>query len=225
MAEPTRILAIRHGRTAWNADGRIQGHQDIALDALGRWQAQRLALALAEEDLQAIYSSDLQRARDTAAPLQRQHGLELVIDAGLRERAFGEFEGHSFAQIEQRWPEQAARWRRRDDTFEPRGGESLRDLRRRIVAAVDRLASRHRGQHIVLLTHGGALDVLYRHATGLSLQAPRSWQVDNAAINRLMHTDETLVLIGWADVGHLEATASPQSLADLGEASPASPSV
>jgi len=224
VAEPTRILAIRHGRTAWNADGRIQGHRDIALDELGRWQAQRLADALAGESLQAIYSSDLRRARDTAEPLQRRHGLEVIIDPGLRERGFGDFEGHSFAQIEQRWPDQAERWRRRDEAFEPRGGESLRDFRRRVVAAVDRLAARHRGQNIVLLTHGGALDVLYRHATGLSLQAPRSWSVENAAINRLVHADETLVLVGWADAAHLAGDSPLQALADLGEAQRTAPS-
>ena len=204
MSEATRILAIRHGQTAWNADGRIQGHTDIALDAHGAWQAQKLVQALADEDLQALYSSDLARARQTAAPLAACRGLELRIDPGLRERGFGEFEGLSFAQIEQRWPDEAGRWRRRDPDFGARGGEVLRDFRDRVIDALTRLAQAHRGQSIALVTHGGVLDLLYREATRVALDAPRTWQVANASINRLLHSGEGLVLVGWADVGHLD---------------------
>lgn len=207
MGEATRILAVRHGQTAWNADSRIQGHTDIALDALGEWQAEQLARALSDERLHAIYSSDLARARQTAAPLALRSGMRLQLDSGLRERAFGEFEGLSFAQIEQRWPDQAARWRRRDPEFGARGGEVLRHFRERVVAAVDRLALAHRGQCIALVTHGGVLDLLYREATRLPLDAPRTWQVGNAGINRLLHTDEGLALVGWADVAHLETVS------------------
>lgn len=207
MIEPTRILAIRHGQTAWNADSRIQGHTDIALDAVGQWQAERLAQALGDEPLQAIYSSDLGRARQTAAPLAARQGLQIQVDAGLRERGFGAFEGLSFAQIEQRWPEQALAWRQRDPDFGARGGEVLRDFRDRVVATVERLARGHRGQSIALLTHGGVLDLLYREATRVALDAPRSWQLANAGINRLLHSDQGLVLVGWGDVGHLEPRA------------------
>lgn len=204
MGEATRILAIRHGRTAWNADSRIQGHTDIALDDIGRWQAERLARALAGEPLHAVYSSDLSRARETAAPLAARAGLELCVDAGLRERGFGDFEGLSFAQIEQRWPEQAARWRRRDADFGPGGGEVLREFRARTVATVGRLARAHRGECIALVTHGGVLDLLYREAARLALDAPRTWELGNTGINRLLHNGEGLVLVGWGDVGHLD---------------------
>jgi probable phosphoglycerate mutase len=207
MSEATRIVAVRHGQTAWNADARIQGHTDIALDAVGQEQARRLAVALGDEPLQAVYSSDLLRARQTAEPLAARIGLPLRIDAGLRERGFGEFEGMSFAQIEARWPEQAAAWRRRDPDFGARGGEVLRDFRARIVAAVERLAAAHRGEQIVLVTHGGVLDLLYREATRVALDAPRTWQVANAGINRLLHGGEGLALVGWADTAHLDAAA------------------
>lgn len=205
MGEATRILAVRHGQTAWNADSRIQGHTDIALDGVGHWQAGRLAVALADEPLHAVYSSDLSRARQTAAPLAARAGLELRIDAGLRERGFGDFEGLSFAQIEQRWPAQAARWRRREPDFGPGGGEVLREFRARVVAAVERLARAHRGECIALVTHGGVLDLLYREAARLALDAPRTWELGNAGINRLLHNGEGLVLVGWGDVGHLDA--------------------
>ena len=209
MNEATRILAIRHGQTAWNAAARIQGHTDIELDDTGQWQARRVAQALGDEDLQAIYSSDLARARDTAAPLAALHGLPVGIDEGLRERGFGDFEGLSFAQIEARWPDQALAWRRRDPAFGPRGGEVLRDFCERVVAALTRLALAHRGQGIAVVTHGGVLDVLYREATRITLEAPRTWQVANAGINRLLHTDGGLMLVGWADVGHLDDAPTP----------------
>jgi probable phosphoglycerate mutase len=204
VEDATRIVAIRHGQTEWNAAARIQGHTDIALDDTGHWQARQLAQALADDELHAVYSSDLVRAQQTAAPLAARAGLELRTDAGLRERGFGDFEGFSFAQVEQRWPEQASAWRRRDPDFGPGGGEVLRVFRARIVEAVERLARAHRGQAIALVTHGGVLDLLYREATRLALDAPRTWQVPNAGINRLLHTGEGLVLVGWGDVGHLE---------------------
>jgi len=204
VSETTRILAIRHGQTGWNADSRIQGHTDIALDAVGHWQSERLAQALADDELQAIYSSDLARARQTAAPLAARKMLPTRLDPGLRERAFGEFEGLSFAQIAQRWPEQAEAWRRRDPDFGARGGEVLRDFRDRVVATFARLARAHRGQSIALVTHGGVLDIIYRQATHQPLQAARDWTVANASINRLLHTRQGLALLGWADVAHLE---------------------
>ena len=212
MSAATRILAIRHGQTAWNADSRIQGHTDIELDELGLWQAERVAQALGDDELHAVYSSDLKRAQQTAAPLAARKGLSMRLEPGLRERGFGEFEGLSFVQIEQRWPEQAVAWRRREPGFGARGGEVLRDFRERVVAAVERLALAHRGQCIALVTHGGVLDLLYREATRVALDAPRSWQLANASINRLLHSDEGVVLVGWGDVGHLESAATPYSM-------------
>lgn len=199
----TRVIAVRHGQTAWNAQQRIQGHTDIALDARGRWQAARLARALAHEPVQAIYSSDLQRTRQTAAPFAVQAGLAVQDEPDLRERGFGAFEGLSFAQIEQAQPEQALRWRRREPDFAPAGGETLSDFAERCVQACARLAAAHRGQTILVLTHGGVLDCLYRAAARCALQAPRSWQLANAAINRLLHGEAGFVLVGWNDDQHL----------------------
>ena len=110
----TRMLAIRHGETGWNVEGRIQGQLDVPLNAMGRWQVHRLALAVAEEDIAAVYSSDLLRAIETAQAVSRGCGDPIVTDVGLRERGFGEFEGPTYAEINTRWPEMAERWRRRD---------------------------------------------------------------------------------------------------------------
>jgi len=100
MQEPARLFVLRHGQTAWNAEQRIQGHLDMPLNDTGHWQARCLAQALKGESLSAIYSSDLQRARDTAAPLAALQQLPVQLVSDLRERHFGQFEGSSFAEIE-----------------------------------------------------------------------------------------------------------------------------
>lgn len=204
MEEPTRIILIRHGQTLWNTQTRIQGHTDIGLDALGRWQARQLGQALAHEPISAVYASNLSRARDTAQALATALNLSVAIDDGLRERGFGRFEGSTFAEIEARWPDQAERWRRRDPDFGPPGGEVLSEFFDRCVQAVHAIASRHEGATVAMVTHGGVLDCLYRAATGQNLQAPRTWAIANAGINRLMRADQRLMLIGWADVAHLQ---------------------
>ena len=205
MDEATRVIALRHGRTAWNAAQRIQGHTDEPLDEVGRAQASRLAEALAGEELAAVYSSDLQRAHATAAALAAAAGRAVITDSGLRERAFGRFEGATFAEVEQRWPDEAQRWRRREASFAPGGGEALADFHARVVATVARLASAHRGQTIAVVAHGGVLDCLYRAAQGIALDAPRTWQLGNASINRLLYSDGGCVVVGWNDDTHLQA--------------------
>ena len=204
MREPTRIIAIRHGETAWNVDTRIQGHLDIPLSATGRWQAERLAEALRDEPFKAVYASDLTRAWETAQYVGRAQGLQVIKEAGLRERGFGDFEGKTFAEIEALLPEQSMRWRKRDPHFYPPGGESLVVMRARVMEAAERLAAQHPGEQIALVGHGGVMDVLYRAATRLDIQAPRTWALGNAAINRLLWTPEGFTLIGWADTQHLD---------------------
>lgn len=203
MTEPTRVFALRHGQTAWNAAQRIQGQLDIALDDTGRWQAARLAQALIGEGLAAIYSSDLARARATADPLAAATGLAVQLDAGLRERGFGCFEGETYRDIESRWPHDAARWRRREIDFGPGGGETLAVFNERCVKVLAEVAARHAGQAIAVVAHGGVLDCLYRAAAGIELGAPRTWQLGNARINRLLFTGEGFVVVGWNDDGHL----------------------
>ncbi|MBW8847144.1 MAG: histidine phosphatase family protein [Burkholderiales bacterium] len=203
MEQATRLILIRHGETAWNRATRIQGHTDIPLSALGQAQAQRLAEALADEPLAAIYSSDLSRARETAEALARVQGLPIRFDAALRERAFGRFEGLSWEEIAQAYPEDAARWRRREPDFEVGGGESLNTFSVRCLTAAQRAAAAHAGQSIALVAHGGVLDCLHRAATRVALDAPRSWQLGNATINRLLATAEGFTLIGWNDDRHL----------------------
>lgn len=207
----TRVLAIRHGETAWNVDTRIQGQLDIPLNDTGRWQAQRLALAVADEGIAAVYSSDLLRAYETAQSVARGSGQPVSTDTGLRERGFGVFEGLTFREIEERWPEQSERWRKRDPAFGPEGGEMLSDFYARCVATASRLAAAHPGETIALVAHGGVMDSLYRAASRVALDAPRSWLVGNASINRLLYTPQGFTLVGWSDTHHLEDNALDES--------------
>lgn len=219
MNEATRVLAIRHGETAWNVDTRIQGQLDIPLNDTGRWQAERLAAALADEGVQALYSSDLLRAHQTAQAIARVTGLPIVTDAGLRERGFGEYEGHTYKEIEARWPEGSERWRRREPDFQPGGhGESLNTFFARCTGVAARLAAAHPGQTVAIVAHGGVMDCLYRAASRVDLQAPRSWQLGNASVNRLLFTSEGFTLVGWSDTSHLDDQALDESSDRVGHA-------
>ena len=208
--EATRVVAVRHGETAWNAATRMQGQLDTPLNATGCRQAERTARALAGEGIEAIWSSDLQRARRTAEAIAdaiaSAGGPRLAVqtDAGLRERHFGVFQGATYADIDTRWPAEALRWRRREPAFAPDGGESLIDFHARCVGTAARLAALHAGRTVALVAHGGVMDCLHRAALGLDLQAVRTWQLGNAAINRLLYSDSRFGLVGWGDMQHLD---------------------
>jgi probable phosphoglycerate mutase len=201
--EATRVLLIRHGETDWNLQTRLQGHTDIPLNATGRWQAGRLAEALHGEPLDAVYSSDLKRAWHTAQAVAQASGAPLVAEPQLRERGFGCFEGLTYAEVDSRWPEDARRWRLREPGFAPVGGENLVQFHARCVEAAERLAAAHAGGSIALVAHGGVLDSLYRAATRLALDAPRSWRMANASLNRLLYSPGGFSLVGWDDDAHL----------------------
>jgi 2,3-bisphosphoglycerate-dependent phosphoglycerate mutase len=206
--DATRIIAIRHGETAWNADSRIQGQRDVGLNETGRWQARRVGEALAGEEIAAVYSSDLGRAHQTAEHIAEVTGIPVVPDEGLRERSFGIFEGCTFDEIHQTWPDHAQNWRRRvPDWQPPEGGESLIELRARVQRTMVDLAARHPGEQIVVVAHGGVLDTLYRIATGQEVNSPRTWELPNGAINRLLWTPEGFTLVGWSDTQHLDQAA------------------
>ncbi len=211
---PVRITAVRHGETAWNAVTRIQGHIDIDLNARGQQQAQQVGSALADVGITHVYTSDLARARNTAAAIAHHAGVapdSVVLVPGLRERGFGVFEGKTHAEIEAEWPEDAQRWRQRLPDWAPQGGETPLQLRERVAHAVNHIAARHPGDHIALVAHGGVLDMLYRLATGQDVNAIRTWDLGNCTINRLLWTPQGLSLVGWADTSHLDATGRDEA--------------
>ncbi len=210
--EATRIIAVRHGETAWNLDARIQGQLDIGLNDTGRWQARRVGEALASEPITAVYSSDLGRAHQTAQSIAKVTGIPVVAEEGLRERSFGLFEGKTFDEIHEIWPDHAQNWRKRiPEWAPPDGGESLLQLRERVTRTMQSLAARHPGEQIVVVAHGGVLDALYRVATGQDVNSPRTWELPNGAINRLLWTPEGFTLVGWSDTQHLDDEAADEN--------------
>lgn len=211
MIEATRIIAVRHGETAWNVDTRLQGQLDVPLNDTGREQARRAARALAHDPPDAIYSSDLSRAFETAQAAAAVLGRPITTDTGLRERCFGIWEGHTYAEVEQRWPAESEQWRVRNPEFGPEQGETLQGFFDRVVATATRLAAAHPGQTVLLVAHGGVLDCLYRAASRMALNAPRTWELPNTGINRLLYTGNGFTLVGWADVHHLDGEALDES--------------
>jgi probable phosphoglycerate mutase len=204
----THIILIRHGETAWNAERRLQGHIDIALNAEGMRQADALADALAGEHVDAIYASDLQRAHRTALAVAARQNMLVHTDPALRERCFGGFEGLLYTEIAQRFPAQFAAWQARDiDSTMPSGvreAESFRQFYRRCVEGMLAIAARYPGRKLALVAHGGVLECAYRAALGLSLETPRDFPVMNASINRFSVQDGVLALHSWGEVAHLK---------------------
>lgn len=201
----TELVLIRHGVTAWNRERRFQGQIDIPLDDEGRSQAARTGRRLANWPLGMLYASDLARARQTAEPIAEVHGIEARVDVRLRERHYGEFEGRTHDELQRDEPHAWRRWRSREPDFAlPGGGESLRAFHARVAAVLGELVRRHPGETVVVVTHGGVLDVAYRLATGLPLEAPRTHDLLNASLNRVAWDGGGFRLIAWADVAHLE---------------------
>lgn len=201
----TSLLLIRHGETAWNAEHRIQGHLDVPLSPIGSSQAARLAQRLSNEPINAIYSSDLARAVSTAAPLAQRLGLTVHTDASLRERSFGSLQGQTLQEIAMQRPAEFDRWRGRDVDWTPPDGESARAFISRTLAALAGIAERRHGC-VVVVTHGGVLDVAFRTAHEMSWDAAREHTMLNTSINRLQVSAPPLkmAVIAWGDTAHLE---------------------
>ncbi len=202
------LIAVRHGETDWNRIRRLQGHTDIALNETGIEQAARLAAALACESISAVYSSDLGRALATALPLAAALGLEVRQDPLLRERNYGLLEGKTFAEILEQHPEEAERLRLRDASHRMPEGESQTEFFERAVGVVRVIAAveeRALGQDdemkrtILIVTHGGVLDMLYRAANDLPLDGERKCSIPNALINRLEVDDGRFTVKTWAE--------------------------
>ncbi len=204
----TQIILIRHGETAWNAERRLQGHIDIPLNEEGVRQADALADALANEAIDAVYSSDLERAHQTAQAVAGRQGMLVHTDPALRERCYGGFEGLLYAEIAQRFPREFAAWQARDiDSVMPSGvrvAESFRQFYRRCVDGIVGIAARYPGRSLALVAHGGVLECAYRSALGLSLETPRDFPVMNASINRFSVQGGVLSLQSWGEVAHLK---------------------
>ena len=207
-----RCCFVRHGETPWNAERRLQGHQDIPLNAVGLAQAAAAARYLAQRHAQtpfsAVISSDLLRARQTANSIAVATHLPVQDAPGLRERHYGDFEGQTPAEARLHDPLAYEMLIARDDLAgAPGNAEPLEVMAGRIEACLHLLAANYEDQSVILVTHGGVLDILYRWAMGRELRGPRDAPIPNAGLNWL---DLTLAanglrwtMVAWGETGHL----------------------
>ena len=199
----TRLVMVRHGETAWNAEGRIQGHIDVALNELGEAQAEALGKRLACEHFDAVYASDLQRAYRTACPAVREPGRSIVTDRRLRERHLGVLQGLTGGEARAGHPVAWEAFKSRQPDLPLEGGESLSEFSYRVVAFLEDMLGQHAGNRILAVTHGGVLDAAYRHALRMPLSAVRDFPIFNASINVLLHDHQGWHIESWGDISHL----------------------
>lgn len=200
----THLIAIRHGETEWNSQGRFQGHLNSALNEEGLAQAVALGERLAGEHFDLLLSSDLGRALQTASAIAMRTGHEVLVEPRLRERRMGIFQGLTPAEVKARYPDEYARFRTGDPDYVIPEGESMRQLFERSVACFTELAARHAGLTLATVTHGGVLAMLYRHARAMPLEAPRDFPLHNTGVNRFRHRQGAWELQSWGEIVHLE---------------------
>jgi broad specificity phosphatase PhoE len=201
----TRLILVRHGQTAYNAEVRFMGQLDIPLDEIGRVQAQAVAKRLSGERPAAMYSSGLSRAFDTATAIQAAMPahLELRIDGRLTEGDFGEWQGKTYDSLKLHDTERLARWEADRLKVAPPEGETLRQIAERVKAAYDDILDENEGKTIIVVAHGGSLQVLI--ALALDLPVEHYWQlwVTNASVSELRVDEWGAVLHLLNDVSHL----------------------
>ena len=205
--ERTQIIIVRHGETLWNINGIRQGHLDSSLTESGRAQARALGERLKRERFDALYSSDLGRAVQTAQMIAELSGHEIVTDLRLRERHLGIFQGLSAEEMKQKYPEEYQLNRSLSPDYVIPGGESIVQQVARNIACLNEIAEKHLGEAIVVVTHGGVLSGLFRHTFSIPFAAPRRFEFVNAGLNTFVYQGGDWFLQTWGDVSHLEPGA------------------
>ncbi len=205
----TELILIRYGETDWNRELRFQGQVDVPLNATGHAQAQRLAQRLVMENLAVdhLACSDLLRTRQTAQPalaaLLPQLSLDALTDPRLREQHFGVVDGLRVDDVKVQHASAWAQWLRFDADGGMPGGETARQFHARVMEALRGLAHQHAGQTVIVVTHGGVLDMVWRTARGLGLGGPRQSDIPNAGLNRVRLQGDAIEIVHWADTQHL----------------------
>jgi len=185
-----QIVLVRHGATDWNLQGRCQGATDLELSDVGVRQAEQIAALLSRENIQAVYSSDLRRARQTAELISQPHSLPVQIEKTVRELDHGALEGLTFNEIKQQYAEFLTRWRSEPADIPVPGGERLIDVAERAWAGVERIAARHpEAQSIVVVSHNFPILGIVCRVTGTPLNDYRTFHLDPCSVTRLQRAD------------------------------------
>ena len=200
---------MRHGESTWNREHRIQGQLDPPLSDLGRKQAELLARRLGSWRPEAIYASDLKRAMETATPIGVATGVAVQPLAELREIALGAWEGLTTAQLAEQFPAEWARWTAEPDWDVVPGGEGPAAFEERVGSALDALMTRHPHGEIVVVTHGGVIQLAIHRIIGQSSRGLFPFRLSNASITLNDKRDGRVVIAGVNDIGHLADGAGP----------------
>ncbi len=190
----TRIYLVRHGETAWNAEGRFQGQSDKPLDEKGKQQANALGQHLKGKKLAAIYSSDLQRAWETARIISSFNTMPVTPHPGLREMSFGSWEGMTYDQIQAKYPDELAAWRDNILTTSPPGGENLEQLATRVMAVYDDICHKYKNGTLLVVAHGGVLQVMLCLALELSPHKYWHFHLDPGSLSEIAIYPEGVIL-------------------------------
>jgi probable phosphoglycerate mutase len=207
-AAPTRLYLVRHGQSTWNREHRIQGQLDPPLSADGRRQAELLAARLSGRTFAGHYASDLKRAFETAEVIAARVGAPPTPEAALREIFLGEWEGLRTEEIAERYPAAWARWVHDPNWDIVPGGEREAAFEARVAGAVDDLFLRHPHGDVLVVTHGGVIQVALHRIVGKPSRGLFPFRIENASISIVERRDGSMLIGGVNDVGHLEASLS-----------------
>ena len=199
-----RLILSRHGQTDWNAQHRYQGETDVPLNEAGRQQAEALARCLADTDIDAIYSSDLQRAANTAQAIAAPHGQRAVLEPRLREMSFGAWRGLTFSEIQEQDGDRLSAWLADPMHVAPPGGETLAQVTARVQSALKDTLHAHPKGTVLWVAHGGVLRVLLSLAMGLEPQGHWRFRISVASLAELWFYESGVTLTRLNDTYHLQ---------------------
>jgi len=204
----THFIVVRHGETEWNVQGKWMGQLDSPLTPTGLEQARLLACRLQHVPFDAIYSSDLGRAVETATVIAKKKSLQITLDVRLRERHLGVLQGLTVPEMRERHVQARTEYERLEYDYVIPQGESARQRVERAMACLEDVKLKHPGGSVLIVTHGGILTGFFQQIVGVSPQAARRFSLLNAAINVFVCEDDRWTLRTWGDIAHLETTGT-----------------
>jgi 2,3-bisphosphoglycerate-dependent phosphoglycerate mutase len=201
---PARLVLVRHGQSTWNREHRIQGQLDPPLSDEGRRQAELVGHRLAGRRFAGFYSSDLKRAFETSQAIETAIGHPADPMPGLREIFLGDWEGLRTDDLAQRFPEAWARWTEEPDWDLVPGGEGGAPFETRVAAALDEILERHRRGDVLVVTHGGVIQIALHRVVGRPSRGLFPFKIQNASITVIEKRDGRMIIGSVNDTGHLD---------------------
>lgn len=179
----TKLILVRHAETDWNKESKYQGQKDVNLNATGKSQAEKLGKYLADKKIDVIYSSDLKRASETAGIVNKYHKLQIEKDQRLREISFGDWEGMTYGEIKEVYPDNFRKWFENPVLTAPPAGETLSEFEKRIINIFSEIIEASDGRSVSVFTHGGVIKVYLSYLLGVSVQNYWQFKVSSTGVS------------------------------------------